>query len=282
MLDDDTSLAPQPRRPREWGRAVRALRGLLANPDDTILAFEIFDAIDRDVEERAFQRFRRDPTGRRLLAARPSLAAGLSDRAALAALPAGSFGHAYLAYLDANGFHPLGLLHLKTHLEATVAARGEARPRLDDAREWFRERSILTHDLWHVLTGYGTDDLGEAALLPFSLAQSGGYANALLVAGVTVRGRALAGRSFPRYLFQAWRRGRRAHWLPALAYEELLPEPLTVVQQSTGIAPPAEAHPGGLRSGTWTRPRPPAARRAAGAPPSCPGMDDARVGHAPR
>ena len=256
MLDDDSSVPAGPRRPREWSRALRALRGLLANPDDTMLAFEIFDAIDRDVEERAFQRFRRDPIGRRLLAARSSLAARLSDRAALAALPAGSFGRAYLAYLDANRFDPLGLLHLKTGLEARIRARGEGRPRLDAAREWFRERSILTHDLWHVLTGYGTDDLGEAALLPFSLAQSGGWANALLVAGVTLRGVTVAGPSFPRYLFQAWRRGRRAHWLAALPYEELLPAPLADVQRIAGIPAADEAHPRGIRRGTWTRLRP--------------------------
>src|SRR6185436_21194371 len=109
MHDDDTMMVAMARRPREWRRALRALRGLLANPDDTILAFEIFDAVDRDVEERAFQRFRRDPVGRRLLASRPSLAACLRDRAALAAMPSGSFGRAYAAHIDANGFDPHGL-----------------------------------------------------------------------------------------------------------------------------------------------------------------------------
>src|SRR5436190_12680374 len=118
MHDDQTTMASSSRRPRDWRRALRALRGLLANPDDTILAFEIFDAVDRDVEERAFQRFRRDPVGRRLLATRPSLAARVSDRAALAAMPSGSFGRAYAAYLDANGFETLGLLRLKDALEA--------------------------------------------------------------------------------------------------------------------------------------------------------------------
>src|SRR5262245_27677841 len=142
MHDDATIPPAPPRRPREWRRAYRALRALIADPDDTIRAFEIFDAIDRDVEERAFQRFAADPVGRRLLAARPSLAAALSDRTAVAAMPAGSFGRAYLAYLDANGFDPLGLIHVKSDLEAKLAAYGEERPRLDDARAWFRERGI--------------------------------------------------------------------------------------------------------------------------------------------
>jgi ubiquinone biosynthesis protein COQ4 len=251
MAHDDTTHVPAPRRPREWRRALRALRGLLADPDDTILAFEIFDAVDRDVEERAFRRFGRDPVGRRLLAARPSLAAALADRGALAAMPAGSLGREYAAYLDANGFDALGLLALKTELEARVHARGETRPVLDDACQWFRDRNILTHDLWHVLTGYGTDDLGEAALLPFTLAQSGGIANALLVAGVAVRGVAVAGPSFAPYLVEAWRRGRRAAWLPVLPYEELLPEPLAAVRRRARIASPADAHRGGLRVGRW-------------------------------
>ncbi len=227
-------------------------------------AFEIFDAIDRDVEEREFQRFAADPVGRRLLATRSSLADRLCDRAALAAMPAGSFGRAYLAYLDANAFDPLGLLHLKTALEAKVRARGEEPAPLDEAREWFRQRGLLTHDLWHVLTGYGTDELGEAALLPFSWAQSGGYATALLVLGVTVRSTTLAGLSFPRYLLQAWRRGRNAHWLTALPYEELLPEPLEAVQRAAGIVPPDEAHHGGIRRGNWSRQGPMAGQLAPG------------------
>ncbi len=255
MLDGDRAIPPAAaHRRREWRRACRALRALLRNPDDTIQAFAIFDAVDRGVEERAFQRFRRDAVGRRLLAERPSLPAALADRAALAALPAGSFGRAYLAYLDANRFDPHGLLHLKRELEEQLRRRGEPRAVLDPAREWFRNRGILTHDLWHVLTDYGTDDLGEAALLPFALAQSGGLANTFLVLGVAVRGTLLAGLGFPRYLFEAWRRGRRTPWLAALPYEDLLTEPLADVRRLAGIPTPADAHRDGIRRGSWARP----------------------------
>lgn len=254
--DDDLTIPAAPSlRPREWRHAVHSLRQLLSDPDDTVRAFEIFDAVDRHVEERAFQRFRADPVGRRLLASRPSLAAALTDRDGLAALPPESFGRAYLAYLDANGFDPLGLLRLKTTLEGRYRAEGRERPRLDPAREWFRDRSILTHDLWHVLTGYGTDDLGEAALLPFSWAQSGGTATALLIAGTAIRGTTVFGRFLPRYLFEAWRRGRRAVWLAALPYEELLPEPLAQVQRAAAIVPPDVAHAGGVRRGQSSRSR---------------------------
>jgi ubiquinone biosynthesis protein COQ4 len=121
--------------------------------------------------------------------------------------------------------------------------------RLDPVREWYRDRSILMHDLWHVLTDYGTDELGEAALLPFAHAQVGGYANLLLTLGAAAEGTIECGASLPPYLLQAWRRGRRAAWLPALAYEALLSQPLETVRETARIAPPEAAHPGGILRG---------------------------------
>src|SRR5262249_54247151 len=219
----NAAIAPAPRRPRtDWRRACRCLRELLNNPDATANAFEIFDAIDGDNEERNFQKFCAHPQGQRLVRERPSLAGVLSDREALAHMPDGSFGRAYLAYLERTGLEPLGLLQLKAELEAQKRASGACVASLDAAREWFRDRGLLTHDLWHVLTDYGTDGLGEALLLPFSYAQGGGRANVLLVLGVACRGFSVGGIAFERALLEAWRRGRRAVWLPALPYQELL------------------------------------------------------------
>jgi ubiquinone biosynthesis protein COQ4 len=253
MYDDDARIpAAPPRRKREWRRALRALRALMANPNDTKQAFEIFDAIDADACERAFRRFHADPTGRRLLAARPSLPDHLADRPALAHMAPGSFGRAFLAYLDETGFDPRGLLQLKADLEADLRTRGEVRPPLDPAREWFRDRGLYTHDLMHVLTGYGTDELGEATLLPFTWAQNGGHANAILVIGVALRGISVVGPRFLRYLWQAWHRGRRTPWLGVLPYEELLPLPLAEVRRIAGVVPAETAHPGGILRGSWS------------------------------
>jgi ubiquinone biosynthesis protein COQ4 len=244
----DVPPAPPP-RPVDWRRAVRALRELLDHPDQTEKAFEIFLAVDGNQEEKTFKRFCVHPTGRRLLTERPQLIACLGDRQALAAMPAGSLGRAYLDYLDRTGLDPSGLLQLKSALQARALSEGETVVLLDPVREWFRDRGILTHDLWHVLTEYGTDELGESALLPFSYAQLGGRANGLLTFGVTVRGGIDVGLSFVRYLYQAWQRGRRAAWLPALPYEELLPQPIDAVRAFAAIAPPEVAHPGGIWRG---------------------------------
>lgn len=240
---------PPPARTVEWRRALRALRELLADPDQTEKAFEVFLALDGGQEERAFQRLLAHPGGRYLAAERPCLLSRLSDRGGLSALPDDSFGRAYLAYLNRTGLDPGGLVKLKAEMEEKAKSDGEDLPVLDPVREWFRVRGILTHDLWHVLTDYGTDGLGEAALLAFSYAQLPGRANRLLVLGAGWRGVAERGLGFARYLQQAWCRGRRAVWLPALPYEELLAEPLAAVRAIARIEPAEVAHPGGIVRG---------------------------------
>ena len=239
---------PLPAHRVEWRRAVRALRALLADPEQTEKAFEVFLALDGGQDERMFQRLVSTPQGRRLAAERPSLLDRLSDRAALAALPDDSFGRAYLAYLDRTGFAPDGLVRLKDQMEARAHSIGEQLPVLDPLREWLRVRGIVMHDLWHVLTDYGTDGFGEAALLAFSHAQLPGRASGLLVVGAALRCVAEHGVGFVPYMFRAWRRGRRAAWLPELRYESLLAEPLADVRRQAAITPAEQAHPGGILS----------------------------------
>ncbi len=245
-------LTPPPPRPIQWRRAVRALRELLAHPEQTQKALEIFMAIGAADEERGFQKFVAHPSCQALLRARPLLIDVLSNRSALARLPAASFGRAYLDYLERTGFRPDGLLRLKCELQGRAERDGEPQARLDPLREWWRDRWILMHDLWHVLTDYGTDELGEAALLPFTYAQAGGRANLLLVIGVAVRGTVEVGPSILRYLWQAWCRGRRATWLPALTYEDLLPLPLAEVRRLANLEPSEVAHPNGI-PGNWRK-----------------------------
>ncbi len=189
----------------------------------------------------------------------------LADRAALARLPAPSFGRAYLAFLEANGFQAMALLELQKRVEARWDAE-EGVPRLDPVRAWFRERFVLAHDLHHVLTGYGTDDVGEATLLTFTLAQAPGRGQALLTVGAAFEVRRHLGWSFLGYDFRAWRRGRRAAQLAAAPWEELLPLRLESVRRLLGIAPAREAHPGGILAGSFgAEDACPTSRRQAGA-----------------
>lgn len=229
---------PSKHRP-QWRRAVRAVRALLNDPDSTQHAFEVAYALDGDLAGRRLEIFLEHPEGRRLYFERPCLLSVLRDREVLAALPEASFGRAYLAYMEQNGFDPVALSDLRKRSDP-VADR-------DAGGEWFAERADLMHDLWHALTGYGADGAGEAALLSFSLAQYGTRSNALLTLGAGLEGwRRLRRRDWPAYLLCAYRRGHRAAHLDLLRYEELLPLPLDAVREAVGLEPPARAHPRGI------------------------------------
>ena len=239
--------APPPREPLRWRRAWRSLRALLADSDDTEKAIDLSYAIGRDDFERSFQGFLASPSGRRLLERRPSLADALSDRRALEGMPDGSLGRAYLDYLDRNNFTATSLLELERRVRERWE-REEGIPALDPLRSWFRDRFTLSHDLFHVVTDYGTDDVGEATLLAFSLAQIGGRANALLTAGAAFEVWRALGLRWLGYAFRAWRRGLRAAPLTALPWEELLPLHLETVRDLSSVRQSAVAHPGGIWS----------------------------------
>ncbi len=202
------------KRPRRhWLRAVRTMRELLRHPDHTHLAFEILEALDPEMPERRLLCMLEHPEGRRVYEERPSLPSLLADREALAAMPVGKFGRAYLAHIDRYGLEPDKLVALGREV------RGESPAPMDPDVRWMNERSNVTHDLWHVLTGYGADQLGEATLLLFSLVQTCGRANLVLALGANLR---------------------------VVPYEKLLPLPLEEVRAAAGIEPPERAHPGGV------------------------------------
>jgi ubiquinone biosynthesis protein COQ4 len=208
----------------QWRRAFRGLRTLLREPDRTENAFEVIAALDPDLMERGLARMLAHPEGRRLFAERPCLLDHLRDREALARLPDESLGRAYLAHIERYGLDPEKLVALGRSYEREISTE-------DEGARWYADRSELTHDLLHVLTGYGADGLGETALLWFSHGAVGGRANALLMIGAALRTWREAGLGWPLRLARAWRRGRSAGCLQALPYERLLREPLDDVRR---------------------------------------------------
>jgi ubiquinone biosynthesis protein COQ4 len=238
-----------PRQPLRLGLALAELRALLDDPDDTDRAVSLIYAFGGREFERNFQRFVASPSGRALLAERPSLLAALSDRPALERMPEASLGRAYLAYMDANGFQPDGLIGVQNRVQERWQ-RELGFPALDPVRAWFRDRTLLSHDLFHLLTDYGTDGVGEATLLAFSLAQLGGRGQTFLTFGAALELFRQLGWRWLVYDFRAWRRGKRASWLVALPWEELLPLRVETVRLLARVAPASEAHPAGILRGT--------------------------------
>ena len=238
------AIAPPPTAPKiEWRRAWRAMRRLIANPDETDQAFEAIAALSGRDFERLFQRFAAHPDGRALLVERPSLLDALSDRAALRAMPEGSFGRVYAEFMDTGGLDAHGLVEAEEKSEATSRWDG-----VDAHRKWVGDRLRDMHDLWHVLTGYGRDEAGEAANLAFTFAQTPFRGIALILFGIVLNPPpdGHTRRAWLTYLYRAWKRGRTTAWLPVISYERLLPRPLEIVRQSLGIGPAHKTHPAGI------------------------------------
>ncbi len=229
-----------PRRKIQWRRAWKALQLLIEDPQRTEQVFEITDSLAGNSFERAYQRFLRHPDGQRLLAERPSLLATLSDRAALRALPAGSLGRAYTDFMEAGQLTADGLVAAEEMVQ-----RQHPVPQ-DADREFYGDRVRDMHDLWHVLTGYGMDEAGEAANLAFTLGQIPTGGIAFIVVAAALIGPKDIRFSWQRYLFRAWQRGRRAVMMTTVAYEPLLAQPLEDVRRRLQIQPPEEAHPEGV------------------------------------
>ena len=239
-------IPPPPVPPKiEWRRAWNAMRRLMADPEQTDLAFEAITALSGRDFERLFQRFVADPDGRALFMEQTSLLRALSDRAALRAMPEGSFGRAYATFMDEAGLDAQGLVEAELKSEATMDRFEGIK---DPAREWFGHRLRDMHDLWHVLDGYGRDEAGEAANLAFSFAQTPFRGMVLILFGIAMSTppEGHSRRQWIAYLYRAWRRGRKAAWLPAVPYERLLPLPLEVVRRSLHIEPAHATHPQGI------------------------------------
>jgi ubiquinone biosynthesis protein COQ4 len=223
MFQPSASFAPR--------RALHALGNLLRDPDDLPQVFTVIQALSGDTPERIVRRLRADPVGARLLRDRADIVPRLADRAALRALPEGSLGRAYLAFLESEGISAEGLI------AASEAGRAAVDDDATDAA-WMHRRMRDTHDLWHAVTGYRGDVLGEAALLGFLLAQTGNPGVGLIVATALLR--AAREPSARRLIVEGFRRGRRAAWLPAVEWEALLALPLADVRARLCVdAPPS-------------------------------------------
>lgn len=211
--------------------AYRAIRALMRNREDTRQVFLLIDALRGKTTLRQLARFRATEFGRSALAERPRLFDRLEDWDTLKGLPAGTLGRAYYEFMASENLSAAGLAKVSTI------------PQSDDEQIWFRERGRETHDLLHVVTGYGRDPLGEASLVAFSYAQTGqlGFAVIALFASRRIS-QARPGQPIRRAIFEGYRRGRRAKWLMGADWEALLNRPVEEIRQEYAI-PPAYYYP---------------------------------------
>jgi ubiquinone biosynthesis protein COQ4 len=214
-------------------RALRAARILAADPDDLPQVFTIIESLSGGTLQRVSARIAHDPAGRRMIEQRPDIVNLLADREALARLPEGSLGRAYLAFVEREHISAEGI---RSAARAGMTGAGSLPAPLD----WVHARMRDTHDLWHAATGYSGDVLGETALLAFIFAQTWNPGIAFILAiGLSKTIAFPSGGSMARNtILDGFRRGLRAAWLPAQEWEVLLALPVGEVRRRLSLGAP--------------------------------------------
>ncbi len=208
--------------------ALRALRALFANKEDTAQVFRIIDAMAGKTRGAAYERTQKTVAGRALLAARPNLLATLSDRARMQALPLGSLGRTYYDFTYGENLTADGLVE---------ASQAGGRPNRSEEANWFGCRMRDQHDLWHVISGYGREGFGELNLLAFTHAQTRNRGVGFIVLFGMLKWMRMAPR-MPTFsaVREARRRGRACAWLAEQHWEGMLAMPLAEVRRQLKIA----------------------------------------------
>lgn len=210
--------------------ALRALRVLFANKEDTAQVFRIIDAMAGKTRGAAYERTKTTDAGRALLAARPSLLATLSDRDRMQALPLGSLGRTYYDFTYGENLTADGLV--------AASEEGGGRPQRSEEGTWFGCRMRDQHDLWHVVSGYGREGFGELNLLAFTHAQTRNRGVGVIVLFGMLKWMRMAPR-MPTFsaVREARRRGRACAWLAEQHWEGMLAMPLADVRRQLKITP---------------------------------------------
>ncbi|MGB8701017.1 MAG: Coq4 family protein [Thermosynechococcaceae cyanobacterium] len=138
--------------------------------------------------------------------------------------PQESLGYIYAATMKQKGFDP--------NLHAGMTAESDAR--------YVELRLSQTHDLWHIVTGFDTSEIGEIGLQAFHLPQFPYPLATLLVANSLIASTLLEPETLPNLLAaiaQGWQMGQTAQSLFAQKWEEGWEKPLTQWQAELNIQP---------------------------------------------
>jgi ubiquinone biosynthesis protein Coq4 len=212
---------------------------LARNPQATKYVFMIGDTQDNIAEsERRLGRYP-DPFCSSALEAlwQSGYRAARYDLDQLAKLPAHTLGGAYARHMRAN--------------DLSVDYYPDATPR--NRMQFLRQRMRQTHDVWHVLTGFGTDEFEEVGIQGFYAGQGVSSMAAFIAAGAflksVLRCRFRELHKHMDSFCEGYCAGKRAESLLAVKWEELWGESVESLRRRYRLAPRArEAAPVPLRA----------------------------------
>ena len=203
-------------------RTARFIRAYLTIVRDPLRLDQIFVLADNsEVRPEIRAMFEAHPEI--LAVAAAPMMAPLPELEALRQLPDGTVGREYARLMETHD------------LDASVLNRDQ--PDTEEGR--VRTHLGLSHDLWHVLTGFGVDVEGELALQAFTATQAPfPLALATISAGLlhVLITRPTDGPQVLDAVSQGWRLGREATGIIGLDWHAWLDRPLDDLRQEVGLA----------------------------------------------
>ncbi len=221
-------------------KAWRHFRKLLKDKENTEEVFHIFESLPWKGLRPAAEAFLSGERGQAIRASEPHLPVILDDHAALRLLPAGSVAHAYCDFMEREGLSAQGLVDEFDRFN-------NGRYAFNDQFEWYMNRLRDTHDLLHILTGYGRDALGEQCVLAFTYSQQPSPAHLFIAyaGGINMKSRVKSKAPVLRAVREGQKLGKACPRIVETPIRELLAMQVDEARAKLGITPVryyAQAH----------------------------------------
>lgn len=233
-------LPGRPKMRYDLPKAWRNFRELVKDKEDTSKVAPIFEALPwRGIYDAALS-FLATERAQDIRRKEPSLVAILDDHATLRKLPVGSLAHVYCDFMEREGLSAQGLVD-------ELDKNRSPEMYWDDQVTWYYNRMRDTHDLLHILSGFGRDALGEQCVLAFTYSQQPSPAHLFLgyAGAVEIAKRKTVKAPVFRAVREAQKMGKACPRLVEMSITELLSMPIEEVRAKLNIAEPKfyrEAH----------------------------------------
>lgn len=203
---------------------LKGIASMLRDPGSTQSVFDIEDGL-RDIEAaELFLRYvRRDPAMVGMIEER-YLRHGQHDIPGLLKLPVDTLGYCFARHIADHGFDPDYFRKIE----------------IKDDLDYIMLRMRQTHDIWHVITGFATDPIGEVGLKAVELAQTRRPMSAVIACGGVLRflfhepedlGKVLSA------VAEGYKMGTRSELLLAQKWEEHWERPLAEWRAMLNVTP---------------------------------------------
>ena len=235
-LDVRPVVHPDRVRPRlQPLKAMKHFSKVLKDKEQTDELIRVFDTLPWCGVGEAASEFLATEKGRAIYRSEPYLPDILDDHARLRRTPKGSFAHAYCDFMEREGLTAAGL----------VEASGDTRngmEMLEDGVEWYGDRLRDTHDILHILTGYGRDTLGEQCVLAFLFHQrpSPGHLFVAWAGTLLMKAKLRSRAPILGAMLEARRHGRLTQRIVEQSILDLLPMQLDEVRARLNVRSPSK------------------------------------------